>query len=202
MSRYYRVAYRLGITPWEQVAPRQAEQIAALLDQEENGHQPPFGPALDLGCGSGVWSVALARRGWRVTGVDNVPKALRRARTRARDAGVDARFVSGDVTALRPADVGSGYRFLLDFECFNHLDDAERRAMGRALGALTAPDATMVLLVWAPGRRGPLPRGASRDDIETAFPEWAIVDEEAFDESVLPAPLKSTRPRYYRLRRD
>jgi methylase of polypeptide subunit release factors len=50
-----------------------------LLDREENGRQPPYGPALDVGTGSGIWGIKLAQRGWQVTGVDIVGRALRRA---------------------------------------------------------------------------------------------------------------------------
>ena len=64
------------------------------------GDEAPYGTALDLGCGSGIWAVELARRGWQVTGVDFVPKALRRARARAKEAGVELRLLEGDVTSL------------------------------------------------------------------------------------------------------
>lgn len=60
----------------------------------------------------------LAARGWEVTGVDLIPKALRRARERAREAGVELRLIEGDVTALGSADVGSGFQLLLDFDAF------------------------------------------------------------------------------------
>jgi methylase of polypeptide subunit release factors len=50
-----------------------------LVAREEAGREPPYGPALDLGTGSAVWGVQLAKPGWRVTGVDLVEKALRRA---------------------------------------------------------------------------------------------------------------------------
>lgn len=42
------------------------------------------------------------------------------------------------------------------------------------------PGATL-LMAWAAGRRGPLPRGASRDDIEAAYPEWTVIAGEPFD---------------------
>jgi SAM-dependent methyltransferase len=42
----------------------------------------PLGLALDLGTGSGIWAVQLAKRGWQVTGVELVEKALRRAHDR------------------------------------------------------------------------------------------------------------------------
>jgi SAM-dependent methyltransferase len=146
--------------------------------------------------------VELARRGWDVTGVDFVPKALRRARERAVDAGVEVRFVEGDVTDLVDAGVGSGFRLLVDFGCFHdELTDEQRAAEGREATALAAPDATLLMMAWAPARRGPLPRGASRDQIRAAFPAWQIVDEQAMDTSGgVPGYVSRADPRFYRLR--
>jgi ubiquinone/menaquinone biosynthesis C-methylase UbiE len=101
----------------DQVAADRRADFRALFLREEAG-QSPYGLALDLGCGSGIWAVKLAARGWQVTGVDFVPKALRRARERAHEAGVELRLIEGDVTALRATGVGSGYR-LLDFGLFH-----------------------------------------------------------------------------------
>jgi len=95
----------------------------------------------------------------------------------------------------------SGARFLLGFECFNHLNAAQREAVGRKVRAVAAPDATLLMLTWAPASRGPLPHGASRSDIEAAFPKWQVIDEEANDKSALPPLLKNVDPRVYRLRR-
>ncbi|MFB3050673.1 MAG: class I SAM-dependent methyltransferase, partial [Acidimicrobiia bacterium] len=94
----YRVLWRFGFTPWER---RQAwaEQVSAMFDREEQGRQPPLGAALDLGCGTGFWSVHLAERGWEVTGVEIVTKALRSARERAQKAGIEVRFLEGSVAS-------------------------------------------------------------------------------------------------------
>lgn len=151
LSFYYECLYRLGLTPWEE-DPREgpaAEQISALFDREEEHRTAPFGPALDLGCGTGIWSVRLAERGWRVTGVDVVPRAIEKARARAAAAGVEAHFEEADVTALRRAGIARGFRFILDFECFNHLSAAQREDVGREVSAVAAPGATLLMLVWA-----------------------------------------------------
>jgi SAM-dependent methyltransferase len=193
--------YGIGFRPWEMDAATVAPDLDKLLAIEEAARQPPFGSALDLGCGTGRWSVELARRGWQVTGVDVVPKAIHAARRRALEAGVDVAFVEGDVTELRSAGVGQGYSFLLDVECFNHLNDSQRAAVGREVSAVASRDATMLILVWARARRGPLPPGATRDDLAAAFPGWKIVDEHAY-EGGLPRPLKHIAPRWYRLARS
>lgn len=204
MSLVDRILYRIGYTPWEEVADLPAAgQIAALIAREEAGRQPPYGSALDLGCGSGIWSVKLAERGWQVTGIDLIPRALDRARARANAAGVDLRLINGDVTALEDTGAGSGYRLLLDFGCFHdRLSDAQRAAEGRGVSTAAAPDASLLLLAIAPDRGRIGSRGASRRDIEVAFPGWAIVDEESMDTTGAPGILQRADPRFYRLRRD
>jgi SAM-dependent methyltransferase len=200
----YQLAYRIGFHPWEDLAehPPFAAKLLELVAREEDGHTPPYGPALDLGCGSAVWGVRLAQRGWEVTGVDIVEKALHRAGERVGETGIEMRLVHGDVTALRQSDVGSGFRFVLDTGTFHGLTDAQREAMGREVTAIAAPDATLILDCFAPRRRGPLPRGASPADVERAFPGWDVTDVEVADTDPDPlARLFKFDERFYRLRR-
>jgi SAM-dependent methyltransferase len=205
MSVPYRLFYRLGFHPWEDLAehPPFAEKLAELFDREESGREPPYGAALDVGCGSAVWGVKLAARGWQVTGVDLVEKALERGRTRARDMGVEMRLVQADVTDLRATDVGSDFRLILDTGTFHGLTADQRAAMGREVSAAATDDATVLLDAFAPRRRGPLPRGASRSEIEAAFPDWEITDIEVADTDPDPiAKLFKFDERFYRLRRS
>jgi cyclopropane fatty-acyl-phospholipid synthase-like methyltransferase len=200
----YRFAYAIGFHPWEDLAEHApfAGKLLELVAREENGREPPYGPALDLGTGSGVWGVQLAKRGWRVTGVDIVEKALRRARERIDEEGVEMRLVHGDVAALRQADVGTDFPLVVDTGTFHGLSDAEREAMGREVSALCADEATVLLDCFSPRRRGPLPRGASRADVEHAFPGWEVTDVEIADTEPDPiARLFKFDERFYRLRR-
>ena len=205
MSMFYGIAYRIGFTPWEGGLAQgpAAKQISAMFDREEVGRQPPYGRALDLGCGSGIHAVELAVRGWQVTGVDNVSKALGRARERAREAGVEVRFIDGDVTALQAAGVGSDFRLVLDFGTVHGLTEVQREAVVREVSAVAAVDATLLMFAFAPGRRGPVPRGMSQSDIKAAYPGWKITDEDAVDVQ-LPWFLKKlgADPHWYRLRRE
>lgn len=52
---------------------------------------------LDLGCGTGNHDLPLASRGFHVTGLDRSASQLAIARRKARDAGLDVRFVRGDM---------------------------------------------------------------------------------------------------------
>lgn len=200
MSRWYSLLYGLGIRPWEEDTEPQLEQLRGLLERVERGRDPAGAKALDLGCGTGRFTVELARRGWDVVGVDIVPTAVELAQQRVHAAGVPASVVLGDVTRLERAGVGDDHRLVLDAECFNHLDDDQRMAVGRGVDAVAGPDAEMLVLVWRRAYRGPLPRGASRDDLLRSFRGWTIVDEFAY-EAPLPLPLRRIEPTWYLLAR-
>jgi hypothetical protein len=134
--------------------------------------------------------------------VDCVAKALRRAHERALSAGVRLQLIKADVTRLGAAEVGSGFRLLIDFDLFHdELTDAQRIAMGRDVSAVAAHDATLLLMAWSPRRRPLLPRGAGRPDIDAAYPQWTVTDEQLFDVSGAPfyRRIKNAEPRFYRL---
>lgn len=200
----YRFAYSIGFHPWEDAAtdPPFVDKIAEMFVREENDRKPPYGTALDIGSGSGIWGLELAKRGWKVTGVELVDKALERARERVRVAGVDMQLVHGDVTNLRAAGLGTDFQLVLDTGTFHDFNRAQQEAMGREVDAIAAVDATVLLLVW-PKRRRPLIRGASRSDVEAAFPGWEITNIEPSYFSLPKIMEMILRPdeHWYRLRR-
>ncbi|MGI8435029.1 MAG: class I SAM-dependent methyltransferase [Nocardioidaceae bacterium] len=201
MSTGYKLAYRFGVTPWEAAGETGIGQLNSLLDREETDRAAPYRKALDLGCGRGTHSIALTKRGWHTTGVDVIAQAISAARQRAASEQVDVDFVQTDVTALSAAEIGDGFTFLLDVGCFHGLREAQRQAMGDGVNAVATADATMLVLAFRPGRRGPVPRGASREDLERAFLGWHYVDQTAAETAGMPGPLKKTAPQWYRLQR-
>ena len=72
-------------------APAEVERVIALL-----GLQPPAA-VLDLGCGVGRHSLELARRGFRVTGVDRTAIYVEEARQRAAAEELDLELLVGDM---------------------------------------------------------------------------------------------------------
>ena len=198
----WNLSYAIGFHPWEDTDQQFAQSLASLLARDEQGREPPFGRALDVGTGSAIWGIELAKRGWEVTGVDFVQKALDRGRERVRASGVEMKLVQGDVTRLSEPEVGSGFRLILDTGTFHDFDTEQQQGMARSVGALTTEDATVLLLCW-PRRTRPLIRGVSREEIEAAFAGWQVTDvEPSFFK--LPRPLEWVlRPdeHWYRLRR-
>ena len=106
----------------------------------------PPGLALDLGCGTGTNVVTLARHGWEATGVDFVGRAIRAARRKARQAGVDVDLRVGDVT--KASTLAGPYDLVLDMGCFHSLPPEGRRRYAANIERLLAPEGTYMLYVF------------------------------------------------------
>ena len=90
MQFLYRRAAGPDDFPWHEDKPTR-------LLEETVASRPTRGRALDLGCGSGFYTVYLAQQGFEVIGVDFVPDAIAMARERATAAGVAVELVEADV---------------------------------------------------------------------------------------------------------
>ena len=102
--------YNRESAAWERQRdkPGHRELVERTADALANVVAPP-GPVADLGCGPGAHSLALARRGYDVFGVDGSPRMVEVARTRAARDDIDARFDLHDVSAPLPfADASLG----------------------------------------------------------------------------------------------
>lgn len=105
------------------------------------GLKPPARVA-DLGCGTGRHACILARRGFTVTGIDQSPDFVDRAR---RACEADVRFVVGDV---RDSLDGPHDLLLSLSHSFGFFEDRENReALGSWATHLT-PGGKLVLDVW------------------------------------------------------
>jgi SAM-dependent methyltransferase len=99
-------------------------QIPGLLDKVLLKLLPAEAPILDLCCGDGRLAGVLARRGFRVTGIDGSPAMLRFARVNA----PEARFKLGDARNLNGA--GPFKAVISTFDSLNHvLERQELRAV-------------------------------------------------------------------------
>ena len=84
--------YRDFLTP--ERTEREVEGLREMVPLE------PGAQVLDLACGWGRHSIALARAGFRVTGLDLSETLLARARKRAEAAAVPVDFVRGDMREI------------------------------------------------------------------------------------------------------
>ncbi len=125
-----------------------------------NDHPP--GRALDLGCGTGTNVITLAGRGWDVTGVDFVPRAIHLAKRKAKRAKVNVKLMVGDVTRLSGVD--GPFDLILDMGCFHGLARDGRSGYLKSVSRLLAPRGTWMLYAHRADESSPS-FGLTEDDI-------------------------------------
>src|SRR5215510_13806302 len=87
--------YHLIFEDWDQSMRRQAAAIAKLLSPPADA-----GPILDVACGIGTQSLALAALGYAVTGSDISAGEVARANREAVSRGLSCRFCVDDMRTL------------------------------------------------------------------------------------------------------
>ena len=96
-----------------------ADYLCALLDKE--GHKA--GLTLDLACGTGSLTLALARRGLDIYGVDGSVEMLSEARMKCAEAGADILFLCQKMQSL---DLyGTVKTAVCTLDSLNHLKNRE-----------------------------------------------------------------------------
>ncbi|MGW4580893.1 class I SAM-dependent methyltransferase [Rhodococcus aetherivorans] len=140
------------------------------------------GLALDVGCGEGADAIWLARRGWRVDGVDVSGVALRRAAEHADRAGAE---IAGRITWLHENltawDPGRG-RYDLVSAQYMHLPPPERDVLFRGLAEAVAPGGTLLIVGHHPtDLQTTVPRPPRRELFFTGADVVALLDPDGWD---------------------
>ena len=161
--------YAKGDLPWQIDRPQ--PEVLRLI--EEGKFESPI---LDLGCGAGDNAIELARRGYRVLGMDMVPEALRMAREKAGKAGLSQppEFLLGD--ALKLEESGAEAETVLDCALFHIFEDEERPAYVRGLETVLIPGGRLHILSFSElETREPGPRRLTQESIVGAFGKgWSL----------------------------
>ncbi len=114
------------------------------------------GPILELGCGTGRVSLPLAARGHRLVGLDLCPAMLARARSKARERGLDLWLLRADMRAFR---LRADFQLvILPYQSLHDLPDLDGwLACLRCAGQVLAPGGRLVVEEHDPpsGSNGP-----------------------------------------------
>jgi cyclopropane fatty-acyl-phospholipid synthase-like methyltransferase len=161
-------AYLGGRAPWDIGRPQPA--IVRIADQLA-------GSVLDVGCGSGEHALLAATLGLRVTGVDLSQVAVENARAKARQRGLIAEFLVGDVLDLAAVDrLDPPFQTVLDVGCFHTLANADRPIYAASLASVVDPGGVLHLLCFSEltlGTDGP--RRVTEGELRATFSrDWRV----------------------------
>jgi ubiquinone/menaquinone biosynthesis C-methylase UbiE len=158
-------------TPWDRglVNPNVRDFVQLLPDAGAT--------LIDIGCGTGTHSVWMASQGLLVTGIDIAPKAIEIAASKADEAGVSCRFITGDFfEAALPA---SGFDAALDSGCFHVFDsNDDRTRFAEKLSRLLVPGGYWLSLVSSadtPPRSSGPPQRSAREIVYAVEPWFEIL---------------------------
>jgi SAM-dependent methyltransferase len=161
---------------------REAEadgQADALVELFSRNGVPEGGRVLDAACGTGRHSIRLARRGYRVTGVDLSPLYIRKAQERAIDEGLDAQFLRGDLNRVESLlhDEPPFDAVINMFTSSGYYGKAADLYLFRQLWRLASPSGVLVVLTvnrdWV--------MRVFRDELTTEMGAHHVVIQQSFD---------------------
>jgi SAM-dependent methyltransferase len=165
-----------GPAPWDIGRPQPV--FVRLADEGRLA-----GHVLDVGCGTGEHALLAAGRGADATGIDVAPTAIARARAKAAERGLAARFEVAD--ALDLGSLGITADTVLDSGVFHVFGDGERPRYIASLASVLRPGGACYLMCFSdrqPGDWGP--RRVSATELHAAFHDgWAVesITADTFD---------------------
>jgi SAM-dependent methyltransferase len=181
---FYRKAKTAEELPWHRDEP------GRFLKEVVRERGSP-GRALDLGCGSGVFAVYMAKRGGQVTGIDLMPRAIEMARERAARENARVEWVHGDLLEWTPS---VQFDLILDSGCLHSLIGGDLRRYRAQLLSWLAPGGDYILGHF--GKRGFLdwrpvgPARRTRSEIVAFFsPELKELKYESELMTGIPLPI-------------
>jgi cyclopropane fatty-acyl-phospholipid synthase-like methyltransferase len=159
--------YQGGTPPWDIDRPQ--PDFVAL--GEAGGLT---GRVLDVGCGTGEHALMAAGLGLQATGVDTSPTAIGKARQKATERGLTARFLVAD--ALDLAALGEQFDTVVDCGLFHVFSDEDRARFVTSLGAAIPEGGRYYILCFSerqPGDWGP--RRVTQNEIRDSFSNgWQV----------------------------
>ena len=156
-------------SPWDIGRPQPA--FARLAGRGLLG-----GRVLEAGCGTGEQTLLAAAAGADALGVDISPRAIGRARDKAAERALVARFEVADASNL--GAFGLIVDTVIDCGLFHVFDDDARARYVASLASVVRAGGTCYLMCFSdrqPGGFGP--RRVSQDELRTAFRDGWIIDD-------------------------
>jgi cyclopropane fatty-acyl-phospholipid synthase-like methyltransferase len=134
------------------------------------------GHLLDAGCGTGENALMAAAHGAEAVGIDVSPAAIARARAKAAERGLSARFEVADALSL--GQLGMTFDTIIDSGLFHVFDDEGRGRYVASLASVLRSGGTCYLMCFSDLQEGTMgPRRVRKDEIVSAFSDgWTVTD--------------------------
>jgi len=152
-----------GTPPWDIGRPQ-----GAFVQLVEKGvlHESPV---LDVGCGTGENSLFLAAKGFEVTGIDSAPRAIEKAKRKAKERKLKATFLVHDAFDLKT--LGRMFPTVIDNGLFHVFGNRERVRFRNGLYAVMRPGGTYFMMCFS--EKEPTdwggPRRVTKEEIRETF---------------------------------
>jgi cyclopropane fatty-acyl-phospholipid synthase-like methyltransferase len=182
---FWNLQYIFGQARWDTgITPPE------LVELVESGEVTP-GRALDIGCGTGTNVIYLAQHGFEAVGTDIAWLAIRRARKKVRQAGVEATFHTAEILQMRRPDgpaLGDQFDLAIDIGCLHGLPSSDRPAYAAMLTRVLRVGGLYLLYAWGPRKMFARVVGLTPDEAQTSFADdfhsrWIRSGEERGDPS-------------------
>ena len=156
-----------GTPPWDIGRPQLAFQAVADAGELR-------GRVLDIGCGTAEHALMAAQCGLEAVGIDSSPAAIEIAKRKARERGLNVRFLVHN--ALDLASIGEQFDTVLDSGLFHVFSDEHRVAYVEGLKDVTRPGTRYFMLCFSEHQPGDFgPRRVTQQEIRQSFSNgWRI----------------------------
>jgi len=124
------------------------------------------GKALDLGCGTGTNLLYLAQHGWTVTGIDQAPLAIRKAKRKLKS--FPKTLLVADVTRLAGLELPGPYDLGVDMGCFHTLAETGRSKYVKGVEKWIQPGGMLMIYTFQPAENAPV-QGITREEMTAYF---------------------------------
>lgn len=161
--------YQTGNMPWEK-----GEPSPGLVDFIAANPNLQRGTVLVPGCGTGHDVRVWAKAGFKATGMDIAPSAVRLSQERTAAAGLKADFVQGDFLRDK-AD--RQFDWLFEHTCFCAIQPAERELYVNAVSRWLKPGGHYLAVFYLIDEREGPPFGTTRDELLNRFSAFQLVKD-------------------------
>ncbi len=127
------------------------------------------GPVLDVGCGTGEHVLFLVAKGFEAVGIDAAPKAIEKAKRKAKERKVKATFLVHGASEL--AALNRTFAVVVDSGLFHVFGNRERIRFRNQLHAVLRPGGTYFMMCFSEKEPADWdgPRRVTKEEIRATF---------------------------------